>query len=104
MADENGPPWLWAALFGLLAVPHIFVALRHADAWADGALMASGFLLLAFTSLWRPTGFLFVRLRQLRSPRTIPARQYVGLVGAALLVVRAVTQLFGSSCLFQRTR
>jgi hypothetical protein len=85
MSREVKPSWLWAVLFGLLAVLQISAAL-HRGARAGDWFIAIGFLGMAYGAFRAPSGFLLVTWPQLRSPRTITARQYAGLAGAVALV------------------
>jgi hypothetical protein len=83
----------WVALFGALAVANIIQLFVGTGRVFTTLLVAVGFIGVAFAALYRPSGFLAVSWRQLRSPRKIGTANRIALVGVALIVAATVIQL-----------
>ncbi len=100
MPTHTKPSWGWAALFGALATANIVQLSLGVGHVVTTSLVAAGFILIALAAVLRPSGFLKVSWRQLRSPRTLGAQTCAALVGVALIVAGTVTQLIGAGALW----
>jgi len=90
----------WAALFGALAAANIAQPFLGAGHVLTSSLVAAGFIVVALAALYRPSGFLTVSWRQLRSPRKLGTQTCAALVGVALIVVGTAIQLIGAGVLW----
>ena len=94
MPENTKRSWGWVILFGVLAASNVVQLLLGTASGLATTLVAVGFAGMALAALYKPSGFMSVSWRQLRSPSRLSGRELAGVGGAALLVIGTAMQWF----------
>jgi hypothetical protein len=92
MAENTKRSWGWAILFGALTASNVVQLLLGTASGLATTLVAVGFAGMALAALYKPSGFVSVSWRQVRSPSKLRGRELAGVAGAALLVIGTAMQ------------